>query len=73
MTFGQFTHSISRLFRKPTAAEKAAQLLADAELARIDYQNTAEWAAAMVSYEDQKIRRLRGYLKSVGTESAASN
>ena len=53
---------IKRLFRKPTPQEMAARELADAELSKLEAQSAAEYAKSVVSYNDDRIKRLRKFL-----------
>lgn len=61
-------HSIVRIFRRPTPAEKAATELAEAELLRMDHQTAQELSAAMTTCLDVRITRLKGFLRSHGEQ-----
>ena len=58
--------SLKRICRKLTPAEMAASELGEAELAKLQSQTGQEYAASLVQYHDQRITRLRKYLKSIG-------
>ena len=61
-----FMRSIKRLCRRLTPAEMAAAELGEAELSKLQAQTGQEYAASLVQYHDQRITRLRKYLKSIG-------
>ncbi len=66
MTLSQ---AVKRLFRKLTPAEVCASELAEAELSKLTAQSEQEYAAAMVSYQEARIKRLRGFLKTTGEQA----
>ena len=51
------------IFQRVTIKELVAQELAEAERALLNAQTGQEYAAAIMSYNQARIRRLRGYLK----------
>ncbi len=55
---------LKRMLRRLTPAEVASSELADAELARLEAQTAQEYAAAMVSYQDTRIKRLKVFLRT---------
>lgn len=57
---------LRRLLRRLTPAEVASGELAQAELARLEAQTAQEYAAAMVSYQDARIKRLKAFLRTQG-------
>lgn len=62
--------AFKRLVRRLTPAELAARELAEAELALLEAQSGREWAAAMVTYQQGRVTRLRGYLATLPSTSA---
>jgi len=60
---------ITNLFRTPTALEIAARELAQAERALLEAETAREYATAMVEYNQERIHRLRRYLKEARDES----
>jgi len=56
------------VFRTPSALELAARELAQAERALLEAESGREYATAMVEYNDERIQRLRRYLKESGDE-----
>jgi len=61
-----FKQAIKRVFRKLTPVEVVSSELAEAELSRLEAQSAQEYAAAMVSYQEARIKRLRNFLKTTG-------
>lgn len=57
------------VFRTPTPLEMAAKELADAERALLEASTAREYATAMVDYNNERIYRLRKYLKEATDES----
>ncbi len=55
---------LKHLFVKPTALEVAASELDQAELALLEHQSAQEFSQAMVGYQENRIKRLRAYLKA---------
>ena len=51
------------IFRTPTPLEMAAKELADAERALLEASTAREYATAMVDYNNERIFRLRKYIK----------
>lgn len=51
-------------FRAPTAKERAAQMLAEAEDKLLESCEAVEWASAMVSYNKAKAERMRRFLEN---------
>lgn len=58
---------IRGLFVKPTPLEVAASELDQAELALLEHLSAAEFSQAMVGYQENRIKRLRAYLKARAT------
>lgn len=58
--------NLRRLLRRLTPAEVASSELAQAELARLEAQTAQEYSAAMVSYQDARIKRLKAFLRTQG-------
>lgn len=54
------------IFRTPTALEIAARELAQAERALLEAETAREYATAMVDYNNERIHRLRRYIKEAG-------
>lgn len=52
------------IFRTPTPLELAAKELAEAERALLQAETAREYATAMVEYNDERIQRLRRYIKT---------
>lgn len=65
----QALKDITNLFRTPTALEIAARELAQAERALLEAETAREYATAMVEYNQERIHRLRRYLKEARDES----
>ena len=59
-------NDFKRLFRKLSPAEMAARELHDAQLALLEAHSATEYASAMVTYHQQRIERLKGFLVEVG-------
>lgn len=59
---------IADLFRTPTTLELAARELAQAERVLLESETAREYATAMVEYNQERIHRLRKYLKESGDE-----
>jgi hypothetical protein len=57
--------AFKRAMRRMTPAEAAARELADAELALLEAQTGAEWAQAVVTYNRQRISRLKVHLATL--------
>jgi len=55
-------------FRQPSATEVAARELAQAELSSLEHQSSAEYAQAIVSYQEARIKRLKSFLKARGSQ-----
>lgn len=53
---------IRQMFRKLTPREMAARELSEAERNKLEAQTAVEYAQSVVSYNDNRIRRLRRYL-----------
>ncbi len=53
---------IKAIFGKITPIQTAANELADAELALLRAETGVEWAAAQVTYNKQRVKRLKAYL-----------
>lgn len=60
------------LFRKMTPTEMAARELAEAELRLLEAQSAVEYAQAIVTYNQTRIKRLRAVIKCE-MERTASN
>lgn len=58
--------NLRRLLRRLTPAEVASGELAQAELARLEAQTAQEYSAAMVGYQDARIKRLKAFLRTQG-------
>lgn len=56
------------VFRTPSALELAARELAQAERALLEAESGREYATAMVEYNQERIHRLRKYIKESGDE-----
>lgn len=52
------------VFSTPSALEIAARELAEAERLLLESQTACEYAEAMVTYNTERIRRLRNYVKT---------
>lgn len=61
--------NLRRVTRRLTPAEVASSELAQAELARLEAQTADEYAGAMVSYQDARIKRLKAFLRTQGEAS----
>lgn len=57
---------LRRMARRLTPAEVASSELAQAELARLEAQTAHEYAGAMVSYQEARIKRLKAFLRTQG-------
>ncbi|NBS70001.1 hypothetical protein EBT31_13965 [bacterium] len=57
------------VFRTPSALELAARELAQAERALLEAETGREYATAMVEYNQERIHRLRKYLKEASDNS----
>ena len=57
------------LFTRPTPVEVASRELADAELERLKAQTAKEYAASVVAYNDERIKRLRKFINEMTKES----
>lgn len=55
---------LKSLFVRPTALEVATRELDQAELSLLEHQSSAEYAQAIVAYQENRIKRLRAYLKA---------
>lgn len=53
---------LKAIFGKITSIQTAANELADAELALLRAETGVEWAAAQVTYNKQRVKRLKAYL-----------
>ncbi len=53
---------IFKLLRRPTPLMNATKELRDAELALLEAQTGAEWAQSVITYNEQRIKRLRKFL-----------
>jgi len=53
---------LKAIFGKITPIQTAANELADAELALLRAETGVEWAAAQVTYNKQRVKRLKAYL-----------
>lgn len=56
--------AIKKLMQTPTAVQLAATELAEAECDLLSALSAQDYAAAMVEYNVQRVKRLRGYLHS---------
>lgn len=65
----EFKRTFSVLFRTPSALELAARELAQAERALLEAETGREYATAMVEYNQERIHRLRKYLKEASDNS----
>lgn len=54
--------SLKRLFLRATPIEVASRELAESELFELAHQSSQEYAAAMVSYHQNKSKRLRAFV-----------
>lgn len=54
---------LKRLWTMPSATEIAARELSDAERQKLAAENAVEYAQSMLLYHDNRIVRLRNYLK----------
>lgn len=59
---------IKRVMRRLTPLEMASRELAEAELQKLTAQTAQEYAASVVSYNTQRIGRLRAFIASQTTE-----
>lgn len=57
------------IFRTPSALEIAARELAQAERALLEAETAREYATAMVDYNNERIHRLRRFIKETRDES----
>jgi len=55
---------IKSLFKHPSPVEVAARELAQAELSSLEHQSAAEFSQAMYAYQENRIKRLKAYLKA---------
>ena len=55
-----------KIFRRLSPAEVAAQELANAELSLLEAYSAQEYSASVIAYNEQRITRLRGFLKTIG-------
>lgn len=67
----KFSSLIPHPFRRQTPLETAAAELIEAELARLQAQSAQEYAAAIVTYRGQQIRRLREFVATAAASSGA--
>lgn len=58
--------TIKNLYRKKTPLELASEELADAERLLLEAQSGVEYAKAMVSYNADRVKRLRAYIATQG-------
>lgn len=56
------------IFRTPSALELAAKELAQAERALLEAETAREYATAMVDYNNERIHRLRRFMKEARDE-----
>ena len=56
------TQQFKRMARRLTPVEMAAAELADAELHKLEAHSAVEYATSVVSFEDDRIKRLRKFL-----------
>ena len=54
----------SKVFTQPNALELATQELADAERELLSAQTAVDYAKAMVSYNEDRVRRLRTFINT---------
>lgn len=57
-----------KYFRKPTPLEMATREMIEAEHARLAAQTAQEYAASVVTYNNQRISRLGKYINELTTE-----
>lgn len=53
---------LKHMFKSPTPLQKAANELADAEIALLEAETGAEYAQSMVTYNCNRVKRLKAYL-----------
>ena len=54
---------LKRLFSRPTATKIAEEELRNAEQSLLEAQSAMEYAAAIVSYNQSRVARLRDFIK----------
>ncbi len=57
-------NDLKGLFVTPTPLQVAARELDQAELSLLEHQSAQEFSQAMVAYQENRIKRLRAYLKT---------
>ena len=62
-------NAIKRLYQAPTVTELAAKEMAEAERGLLRAQSAREFADSDVAYHQQRIKRLRAFLKEQGNEA----
>lgn len=61
----EIKRTFSVLFRTPTPLELAARELAEAERQLLQAHSAREYADAMVQYNQERIHRLRNFIKEL--------
>lgn len=61
----EFKRTFTVLFRTPTPLELAARELAEAERQLLQAHTAREYADAMVMYNQERIHRLRNFIKEL--------
>lgn len=63
-----FLHDIRKIFGRITPMQTAANELAEAELALLRAESGVEYASAQVTYNKQRVKRLRTFIASESTK-----
>jgi len=62
---------LKNLIRRRTALEIAARELAEAKISKLEAETAREYAASVVAYRDNQIKRLTGYIRENGGQQQA--
>lgn len=65
---GAFLNDVRKIFGRITPMQTAANELAEAELALLRAESGVEYAAAQVTYNKQRVKRLRTFIASESTK-----